>query len=113
MVQQHRLPREAVESASLEASQNRVDMALRIWLWVWWGWVGGWTGRSQWWRNRASAGSPVALLCSQGSLQDVGRAWEGNGREPVADVQGIPPVPSQEASTSHGFDPAHIVLSKL
>ena len=44
VVHWHRLPREAVGSASLEVFKKRVDVALRDMVyWSWRGWVDGWT----------------------------------------------------------------------
>jgi len=37
VLQWHRLHREAVGSPSLGVFQSRVDVALRTWLWAWWG----------------------------------------------------------------------------
>ena len=40
----HRLPREVVESLSLEVLKNRGDVALRVMgQWAWWEWADSWT----------------------------------------------------------------------
>ena len=40
----NRLPREAVESPSLEAFKNHGDVAPKDMVyWAWWGWVVSWT----------------------------------------------------------------------